>query len=231
MQLLGPREKPKYCIKNCPRQATATGFVPDDIPPNPKVLVLKYQPSDDEINYRQAITTDWLEFAEYSGLTPQDIGVCYMFRCFGNPKEHKKDLIKSQKSCRNWDSKSNSGIGKAIKGGLLDFAPDTFIVTFDTANLKKAAAFKVFFRRAFQLAKEFSDKGLKPMILCGMEVTELVNPELFSTQNYDREITFRSWVGHWWSGSWPFSFNVFQKQTNKNLIKIEAEAKAKLRGL
>jgi hypothetical protein len=234
---IGPRKKPQYCVKNCPRRIFGTGFLADSISDTTKVVLLKYQPSTDEINCRQAIPEKYIKFATQAGFEPNEIGVAYMLRC-RNPKDKDpvKDLRKAQKICRYWDTQqtlSPESPVAYVDGGLKKYNPNVFILTFDIKTLEKADAFKVFFAKAFKLAKEFSDKSYRPIIACGPEVAVLLQPELFSTQEFDRDTTFRSWVGHWWIGDWPFTYD-FREYTNpkiKKLVEIENTAKERIRNL
>lgn len=233
--ILGPRKKPKHCISNCPRQVYGTGFVPDTFTKTTKIGILKYQPSTDEVNTR-GTTDEFIPFLTAAKINPEELGVSYMLRCkaYENGTDKVTQLRKAQKICRYFDTKTNVA-GKALEiegGGLQEFNPDIFIITFDVKQLEKADAFKVFFRRAFVMAKEFSDHGYKPLICCGLEVAMLLQPELFSSQEIDRDTTFRSWVGHWWLGSWPFAqWDKPDEKPSQKLVNIENSAKNKLRRL
>ena len=203
----GPRKKPFEC-NYCLRHGSSTGFVADRVFDDTKVILIKYQPSNDDVNFQQN-TID-----RYENYLPPDtphthLGVVNILRCKGNEKEPKKDLIRIEKACRKYDNSRCDPWGFLAPKGLINFNPNLFIITYDYRTTEKAPAFKVFLRKSIELAFEWSAKGQRPVILSGEEVAELVFSELFSSQEFDRDTSFRSWVGHWqMMNGWPFGKDI-----------------------
>ena len=222
---LGPRLKPSLCC-TCPRHGSAEGFVGDNISPSNKFIVIKYQPTTEDINARQ---NDHELFAQYTKklhLSPGDFGIVNLLRC-KSPRDSEpvSSLHKLAKICRKYDNLHAASDGKLISGGLLDFNADSAIITFDYRTAQKAPAFKVFLARAFEWAVDMAGLGHKPLILMGQEVSGMVFPELFSHQEFDRETSFRQWVGHWGMTSWPIhkETEIWKKGEKENINLIEIE--------
>ena len=222
---VGPRLKPSLCC-TCPRHGDATGFVGDNIPSTAKFLVIKYQPTNEDINLRQ---NDYELFNAYTRklhISNGDFGIVNLLRC-KSPREAEPvaSLHKLIKICRRYDNLRADTDGKLISGGLLDFVADSAIITFDYRTAIKAPAFKVFLARAFEWARDMVRRGHRPIILMGQEVAGVVFPELFSHQEFDRETSFRQWIGHWGMIGWPVSKDteLWKKGEKENLSLIDIE--------
>lgn len=218
------RNKPKECL-SCPLHGTSTGFVSDHWPSNVKIALLKYHPTKYEVsesaNLAGEIFRLWtLDYFSPAGIDPETIGVANVLRCGINsdpkfkrnrfrkdgkpPDIDKKLFIKCSNICRQYDNRHSDKDGGLVKGGLWNWQPNAFIITYDPSEVVKAAAYKIFIRRAFEVAKKYSDSGFKPLILMGFEAAFLVAPTLFEHSEINRDTTFKAWTGHHWRGEWPF---------------------------
>jgi len=200
--------------------------VGDNISPSNKFLIIKYQPTNEDINARQ---NDYQLFDAYTRklrLSPGDFGIANLLRCKSSrDAEPVAQLHKLSKICRRYDNLHASSDGKLVSGGLLDFNADCAIITFDYRTAQKAPAFKVFLARSFEWAVDMAGMGHRPIILMGQEVAGMVFPELFSHQEFDRETSFRQWIGHWAMTTWPISKDteIWKKGEKENVSLIEIE--------
>ena len=209
----GPRNKPKDCL-TCPLHGTSSGFVPDAWHSGDKIKVgvLKFMPTTAEINenYNCPLESEsmWEDLLKGSGLDlANEIGFSNILRCkMKAEKVNKSMFAKTSLICRQYDNQRGDA-GKLVNDNqsLYKFDPNAFIITYDLKAILTAVAHKVFLRRAFTLAATLAEKNYRPLILMGIEVAQLVNPTLFDNiDSYDRETSFKAWVGHWWLGEWPF---------------------------
>ena len=207
----GPRQKPAGCLA-CPLHGTSVGFVGDKFPDDAKIAVLKYQPVGAEIQNQQNCPAEkahvWEELIKTSGLKLNEIGFANVIRCKHPPEKINKDLfLRTSLICRQYDNRAGNENGRLVedKNTLNKFNPNVFIITYDLYAILTAVAHKVFIRRAFELAKWYADMGYRPVVLMGEEPARLVNPELFKhSENYVRDVNFKSWVGHHWVGEWNY---------------------------
>ena len=207
--ICGPRLKPTPCLQ-CPLHGTSLGFVPDKWPENVKVGVLKYMPLSAEVEVQENCPEDkkaiWKELIRTSGLDLDDIGFSNILRCKMPPaKVNKNLLLKTSLICRQYDNQHSEGGRLAEGSSLFKWNPDVFIITFDLTAVVKAVAHKVFIRRAFEIAMWYAEVGYRPLVLMGVEAAHLIMPSLFDhSESYEREVTFKAWVGHHFVGTWPY---------------------------
>jgi len=182
--------KPLAC-KSCSITPCSFGFVPDLEPPDPWVYLIRRQPTKEEVSLGEAGFKDyWQELM--GGIPKCNVGYTSLIRCSYDVKKIPVALLKVINICRVHDS------------GIERFNPNAFIITYDINEAFKIPAYKVFIRRAFEIAKLLKEKDLRPAILMGHEVAKAINPHLFADTGNERGTTFKDWVGHWWVGEWPF---------------------------
>lgn len=219
------RNKPLECAKTCCLHGTSAGFVGDLWPENVKIAVVKFHPSKVEVSESANLAGDtfrfWdVDYFSHAGIDPKTIGVVNVLRCGINsdpkfkrnrfrkdgkpPDIDKKLFLKCSNICRQYDNRHADADGNLTKGGLYYWQPNAFIITYDPVEVMKAAAYGVFIRRAFVIAKKLADSGYRPLILMGFEAAFLVNPTLFEHSEINRDTTFKAWIGHWWIGEWSF---------------------------
>lgn len=224
------RNHPKPCFQ-CSLLPGSVGFVADTVPANPRVWVMKQHPQTGEVEQDaekiETMRAYWeRDYLKPAGLSYDDLAVSHVFRC--RPKNEPVGKVRKQAEniCRQYDAQSADSAGRLRKGGLTDWAPDVFIITFDHLDCIDVPARKLFVRRAFGLAKMLIERAHKPMILMGKEAAQLVYPSLFVTRTRDREAGFKSWVGHYWFGAWPFVAPEEPKKPESGLVNIELVADA-----
>ena len=184
------KSKPSAC-SSCPLSACSFGFVPDIEPSDPKLYVIRRQPTKDEVSAGEGTFKQYWD--ELIGDIPKcNIGYTSLIRCSYDAKKIPVSLLKVINICRAHDN------------GIETFAPNAFIITYDINDAFKIPAYKTFIKRAFELAKLLISKDLRPAILLGPEVAKAINPHLFADTGNHRGTTFKNWVGHWWVGEWPF---------------------------
>ena len=210
----------------CPLQPGSIGFVADSVPAEPKIWVMKYHPTSAEVendaeklaNQRFFWERDYLAPA---GLKWDDIAICHVLRC--RPKREPTGKVKksAENICRQYDSQSGDREGKLRAGGIHDAEIDCFIITFDHLDCIDVPSRKLFVRRAFEIASILVARGHKPMVLMGKEAAQLIYPSLFAQRTRDREVGFKSWVGHYWFGGFPFGKPMEPKVAESNLVHIK----------
>lgn len=215
------RTKPAQCL-DCPLHGSSISFLADSWSPSVKIGILKHHPTKGEINEGASLgtTLEWWnkEFFAPNGFNHSEVGVSNVFRCYviTDPKEKKRKcppkeqevnkdrLVQISNKCRQYDDRKGDTEGRLTGGGLRQWNPNAFIITYDHTETVKAAAYKIFIKRAFELGRTLVDSGHRPLILMGREAAELVRPTLFSNQEFDRSTSFRDWIGEWHLGRWPF---------------------------
>lgn len=219
------RSHPKPCF-TCPLQPGSVGFVADLVPPNPKVWVMKYHPTSGEVEQDEEKLNNQRYFWERdylkpNGLSYNDLAICHVLRC--KPKREPTGKVKkiAENICRQYDGQSADDAGKLREGGIHSASVDSFIITFDHLDCIDVPSRKLFVRRAFGLASQLVERGHRPMVLMGREAAQLIYPSLFATRTRDREVGFKSWVGHYWFGGFPFGKPEQPKVAESNLVHIQ----------
>lgn len=210
----------------CPLQPGSIGFVGDNVPENPRIWVLKYHPTSGEVENDEEKLNNQRFFWEKDYLSPaglrwDDLAICHVLRC--RPKKEPTGKVKkiAENICRQYDSQSADLAGRLRPGGIHAAGIDAFIITFDHLDCIDVPSRKLFVRRAFQLAAQLVGLGHRPMILMGKEAAQLIYPSLFVTRTRDREAGFKSWVGHYWFGGFPFGKPEQPKVAESNLVHIK----------
>lgn len=225
----------KNCFA-CPLQPGSIGFVGDNVPENPKIWVLKYHPTSGEVENDAEKLASMRHFWEKDYLSPsglkwEDLAICHVLRC--RPKKEPTGKVKksAENICRQYDAQSSDCGGKLRMGGIHGAKIDSFIITFDHLDCIDVPSRKLFVRRAFGLSKMLQEKGYVPMILMGKESAQLIYPSLFVTRTRDREAGFKSWVGHYWFGGFPFGKPMEPKVAESNLVHIKLAQEQAIKNL
>jgi len=183
--------KPRACC-SCSLHGTSFGFVYDIDPPEPDFYLIRRQPTKDEVNAGEAVLKNYWEELLPEGAEKCNVGYTSLIRCSYDAQKIPVSLLKIINICRVHDA------------GIDRFDPNAFIITYDINDAFKIPAYKVFIKRALEIAKLLKTKGLRPAVLLGSEVAKTINPHLFADTGNHRGTTFKDWVGHWWVGEWPF---------------------------
>jgi hypothetical protein len=192
----GVTAKPNSCRVCCPYFSVGEGYVTDYLPEAPRVMLLVANPSADDLVNREILSGK----AGYSflktyiwplGYKKEDIGIAAIMRC--RPKGGRFPIGADKRGvlqgCRQYDK---NAIGK--------FNPDTYMITqtlFDTyTNPAFGRLLKNDIAKAFRLA----DKGLRPIVLMGVEAASMVAPYI------DGNGGPKAWRSHWQAldNGWPF---------------------------
>lgn len=199
----GPTVKTAYCFSSCPRAYTASGFVPDYVPKNPRIAVVQALPaSDDAISsipfsggYGRMF---WAVFGRAFGLRKEDVLVSTLLRCHSKGYPTGADAPRAERACRHWDYYAHAGRGLAATGlrSLATWNPNWYTVTFGLDKVAEIDAFMALAIEDFRKAMRFQAAGFRPCVLLGTEVLRVVAPWLSGGA--------KDWRGHWWEGSWPF---------------------------
>jgi hypothetical protein len=201
------------------------------------VWVLKYHPTSAEVENDQEKLDNqrffWeRDYLKPNGLSYDDLAICHVLRC--RPKREPTGKVKksAENICRQYDAQSSDCEGKLRMGGIHDAKIDAFVITFDHLDCIDVPSRKLFVRRAFGLSAMLVEKGHRPMILMGKEAAQLIYPSLFVTRTRDREAGFKSWVGHYWFGGFPFGKPEQSKQTaESSLLHIKLAQETAIRNL
>ncbi len=207
----GVATKPDPC-KLCPFQKDGAGFTADwypDAEQIPRLGFLLDFPSSDDIVSRRA----WSGVAGYAweqkylkpfGLSLSDVMISHVLRCrpkasrFGKPiypiGKQRRD---AELTCRHYDGQSWNG-GGMRPGGIRDFNPNLFVVTFHPIETLAVPALSKLLQRDVEKAvrKMRADPEARVLVLMGDEAKDLIAPWLKGS--------VRGWRGHFWRGSYPF---------------------------
>ncbi len=192
---LGVATKPSQCRLLCPYFSQGTGYVADTLPPNARIMIMLSSPSSDDIIYRKFLSgkAGFSFFKNYIyplGYKNEDVAICGVMRC--RPKGGKFPLGKDKKgtieACRYYDQ-------KAVK----DFGPKSYIISQALRDVYSEPAFHTLLIRTFEKAFTFAEKGLRPIVLMGIEAASMVAPYI------EGQGGTKKWFGHWQEiPVWPF---------------------------
>lgn len=107
-------------------------------------------------------------------------------------------------TCRSYD-KCHSDRGHIQEGGIKDFAPDTFLVTFEPEKALEITAYKRIIQEDIKKAWRLVEKGRRVMVLMGEPPFTLLGDGLSA------EGGVKNWRSHYWSATWPFGDIVVPK--------------------
>lgn len=196
--------KPAYCFASCPRAYSASGFVPDYVPENPRIAVVQALPASDDALYSIPFSGGygrmfWAVFGKQFGLRKEDVLVSTLLRCHSKGNYPTGvDVPRAERACRHWDYYAHAGRGLAASGlrSLATWNPNWYTTTFGLDKIVEIDAFMALAIEDFRKALRFQKAGFRPCVLLGTEVLRVVAPWLSGG--------VKDWRGHWWEGSWPF---------------------------
>ena len=135
LSLINIQEKPQDC-NHCPYNSIGSGFVPDWVPPNPKVAFLAEAAGDDEIITRQPLTGGtgkiFDKMVGTMGWNRSDVLLANTIHCHPPNNQYPTgDLRKdAERCCAKYHGKQGLALEE---GGLWSFNPDYFLFTFHPA--------------------------------------------------------------------------------------------------
>ncbi len=100
-----------------------------------------------------------------------------------------KTREKCEVTCRVYDNRHGVR-GKLTPGGLIDFDPNIFLITFSPKDCMKIGAYYRQIKNDLHKVMEFIDKGLRPMVCFGNEPAELMFPHIVGHGSV------KAWHGH-----------------------------------
>ncbi len=181
----GINVKPPLC-QFCKFSFKGRGFVPDYVGSDPKLALMFPFPLKDEVIEREALKSNagWYylkNFVEPFGYGKQNLIISHVLRCGVPWSGRKKDYdypigavrLNAENSCRVYDNQ-HSERGELALGGLQDFLPDLYLITFDPKDIRKVPAYFRQLKRDMEKAWKFVAQGRRPVVLFGNEPAELV---------------------------------------------------------
>lgn len=216
----GVQPKPPEC-KFCPNN-NSVGFVPDWIPPDPKMLLVFASPErEDPIDFHPWAGNlgYWKEakLLKPLGLTRHDVAISHILRCYSGRDKFgklaypaKSIRVKAENLCRKYDACTWKS-GKRVPKGIISFNPDTFITSFDIGDLRNGSAFLHLFRKDMAKALEISKRGGRPAVLFGPIPNSLFAGYTCAVGSGG----IKSWRGHIFPGSWK-DLNVSEVDYKEN---------------
>jgi uracil DNA glycosylase superfamily protein len=197
----GVRAKPPGC-RQCGYRTIGQGFVPDEVPENPKIGILLEAPGQDEALRQQPMVGkagEWFEkrIINKLGYKRNDVAFFNTIRCRppGNVYPTGQLRTHAEQLCRQYDFIQGRGLDK---GGIVGYNPNVFIATFHPAAAFRTPAIYRLILRDVEKAFRFAEKGFRPLVLAGNAAMELIWPW---TRNKGG---LRIWRSHWMQGEYPF---------------------------
>ena len=198
--MLGVIKKPEHCIKNCKYHEIGRGFCPDFIGKTPKVAFLLEAPGPDEIVAREPLIGRsgkfWLKaLVNPLGYTREDCIISNVLRCFPENMEYPSFPYRqpAEKACRYYDDKHGVN-GKLFPGGIKDFNPNIFLLTYHPAAILRTKAYLKIVRSDVKKAFNFYEEGWRPCLLMGAKAGALFLPFIEGNGGLD------NWHSHIWEG-------------------------------
>lgn len=190
----GLGNKPTSC-KICPYSMVGQGFCPDYKGENAKIALLLEAPGATEVIENSPLMGRagelmWEKIVPYAGLTRKDFLISNTIRCRPPDNKYPSSFLKrnAENNCRMYDRR------------LLDFDPNIFIITYHPASVFRQLVYMRLIQKDIERAKEFYDRGYRPLVLMGDKAVSLLNDTPFKVGKGG----LRMWRGHYWEGHWPF---------------------------
>jgi len=212
-QSAGVRQKPTSCSL-CLFSQVGTAFVPDDIPSTAKMVYVFSHPRQADAAEQKPLSGAWGQIIrklliEDLGREESEVGLAHVIRCMPKKMNTRSGVgyqypagamqRAAESNCRSYDNSSfREGLLK--DGGLIDFAPDVFLVTLDTDSILEVGAFKYMIQQDVKKAWGLVNEGHRVAVLFGSEVLSVVAGFLQGGA--------KKWRGHFYEGSWPFAAQV-----------------------
>lgn len=193
--------KPEGC-RRCAFRTVGEGFCPDWYPAGAKIGFFLEAPGGDEILESKPLVGKagryWSHhFIEPFGLTRSDVAIFNSIRCkppmlqfpTGRIKDHVLEV------CRQYDNAHGEG-WELKPGGLLNFAPNAFVVALHPAALLRSSAPMKLVKAAVGRGVKLLKLGYRPLVCMGDKPMSVVAPWLKGG--------VKKWNGHWWLGQLEF---------------------------
>ncbi len=188
---------------NGPMAYKGSGFCPDYVPTNPKIAMLLEAPGENEILDHSPLVGKAGKFwtkrlIEVLGYTREDVLISNCGRCRpGSDNQFPTGFLRKQvlECCRHYDTKHGAADGSLLKGGISQFAPNFYIVSYHPASILRTPALYRPTLRAVEFAFQKYKEGYRPCVLMGGVATSLVAPELGKEPNLKR------WQRHYFERS------------------------------
>jgi hypothetical protein len=191
---IGVRNKPVEC-KLCPQHYIGTGFCPDFVSAEPKLLLICASPTSDDVIMQAPLSGGAGLFFENkvlkpAGLKREELAIAHVLRCGCRDYPIGKIKKQAESNCRQYDS--------VIK----KFNPSLFVITFSIEDTFSDQAYVSLLindmKRAVRLTQNYPDE--KVCVLLGREVVQMVNELPFR----DGKGGLKSWRGSWFKGVWNY---------------------------
>ena len=197
----GITAKPPEC-HTCPWGRFSKGFCPDTIGTTPKLALLFAAPSKDDVNAYRGLSEGMGFFILHNYIYPlgfknNDLIISHILRCSlpwdrrlrreGYPAGIIRD--KAEVACRIYDDR-HGGNGVMLLGGIKDWKPNLALITFNPKDVHRTPSYHRQLRRDMQKARDFVDKGYRPVVLFGGEPAELYFPYIKG------QGSAKGWRGH-----------------------------------
>lgn len=209
--------KPDNCGA-CKYQSTGSGFCADDSPDGRRMAILCAAPTKGEILEQRCWrgSQGWLYtqmFLDSAGIPRNEVQIGHVLRCRPPFKRSSAGVDcyptstqrrNAELTCRSYD-KCHSDRGHIQAGGIKDFAPDTFLVTFEPEKALEITAYKRIIQEDIKKAWRLVEKGRRVMVLMGEPPFTLLGDGLSA------EGGVKNFRGHYWSATWPFGDIVVPK--------------------
>ncbi len=195
--LPGLGAKPSSC-KMCPYSMVGQSFCPDYKSENPKIALLLEAPGATEILDNTPLVGRagqlmWEKIVPYANLSRSDFIISNTIRCRPPENKYPSSFLKrnAENNCRRYDSYIN------------DFDPNIFIITYHPASVFRQLVYQRLIQEDIKKAKEFYEKGYRPLVLMGDKAVSLLDDTPFKVGKGG----LRMWRGSYFEGSWPFYKN------------------------
>ena len=206
----GVAEKPPGCDA-CKYSRIGAGFCGDDSPVGKKLAIICSAPTKGEILEQIPWhgAQGWIYtrlFLDGAGIPRNEVLISHVLRCrppfkrfggTGDSYPRGTDRRNAEGTCRQYD-KSHTYRGVLSAGGIKDFAPDTFLVTFEPEKALEVTAYQRIIQEDLKKAWRLVAKGRRVCVLMGSPAFEMFADGLEAEGGVK---TFRS---HYWSATWPF---------------------------
>ena len=206
----GVAEKPAGCAA-CKYSGIGAGFCGDDSPKGKKLAILCSAPTKGEIleQIPWRGPQGWLYtrmFLDNIGIPRNEVLIAHVLRCrppfkriggTGDSYPRGADRRNAEITCRQYDQR-HTYRGVLQDGGIKDFAPDTFLTTFEPEKALEVTAYQRIIQEDIKKAWRLTEKGRRVCVLMGTPAFEM-----FADGRED-EGGVKTFRGDYWPASWPF---------------------------
>lgn len=215
----GVVDKPAGC-DSCKYSGVGSGFCGDDSPKGKRMAILCSAPTKGEILEQMAWhgSQGWIYtkfFLDSAGIPRNEIMISHVLRC--RPPFRRVavgtdsypgggDRRNAELTCRQYD-KSHTYRGDIQSGGIKDFAPTRFLITFEPEKALEVTAYKRVIQEDIKKAWRFVQAGHRVCVLMGTPAFELCGGGLVA------EGGVKLWRGHFFDvDGWPFDTMTAEKK-------------------